>query len=54
MKHKRLYKLRYWVVLLSDTGTAFTSFVMDKTLDAQWDKTMRQFLTKKGIACLEK
>ena len=36
------------------TGTAFTSFVMDKTLDAQWDKTMRQFLTKKGIACLEK
>lgn len=36
------------------TGTAFTSFVMDKTLDAQWDKTMRQFLTKKGIAFTEK
>lgn len=36
------------------TGTAFTSFVMDKTLDAQWDKTMRQFLTKKGIAYQEK
>ena len=36
------------------TGTAFSSFVLDKTLDAQWDKTVRQFLTKKGIACLEK
>ena len=36
------------------TGTAFTSFVMDKTLDAQWDKTMRQFLAKKGIFCSEK
>lgn len=35
------------------TGTAFHSFVMDKTLDAQWDKTMRQFLTKKGIAYSE-
>lgn len=35
------------------TGTAFHSFVMDKTLDAQWDKTMRQFLTKKGIAYIE-
>lgn len=36
------------------TGTAFHSFVMDKTLDAQWDKTMRQFLSKKGIAYTEK
>lgn len=35
------------------TGTAFHSFVLDKTLDAQWDKTMRQFLAKKGIACTE-
>ncbi len=35
------------------TGTAFTSFVMDKTLDMQWDKTMRQFLAKKEIACTE-
>lgn len=35
------------------TGTAFRSFVLDKTLDAQWDKTMRQFLTKKGILCTE-
>ncbi|MDO4331551.1 MAG: DUF5721 family protein [Eubacteriales bacterium] len=31
------------------TGTAFHTFLMDKTLDAQWDKTMRQFLAKKGI-----
>ena len=35
------------------TGTAFCSFVPDKTLDAQWDKTMRQFLSKKGIAYTE-
>ena len=35
------------------TGTAFHSFVMDKSLDAQWDKTMRQFLSRKGIACKE-
>lgn len=35
------------------TGTAFHSFVPDKTLDAQWDKTMRQFLAKKEIACSE-
>ena len=36
------------------TGTSFYSFVMDKTLDAQWDKAMRQFFDKKGIAYLEK
>lgn len=36
------------------TGTSFSTFVLDKTLDAQWDKTMRRFLEKKGIACLEK
>lgn len=35
------------------TGTSFHTFVLDKTLDAQWDKTMRQFLTKKGIAYSE-
>lgn len=35
------------------TGTAFSSFVMDKTLDVQWDKTMRQFLTRKGISYRE-
>lgn len=35
------------------TGTAFSSFVMDKTLDAQWDKTMRHFLSKKDIAYTE-
>ena len=35
------------------TGTAFSSFVMDKTLDAQWDKTMRNFLSKKEIAHTE-
>ena len=35
------------------TGTAFSSFVMDKTLDAQWDRTMRNFLSKKEIAYTE-
>ncbi|MDO4293051.1 MAG: DUF5721 family protein [Eubacteriales bacterium] len=35
------------------TGTAFSSFVPDRTLDAQWDKTMRQFLSKKGISYTE-
>lgn len=35
------------------TGTAFTSFVPDKSLDSAWDKTMRQFLSKKGISCTE-
>lgn len=35
------------------TGTAFHTFLMDKTLDAQWDKTMRQFLAKKGISYSE-
>ena len=35
------------------TGTAFHSFVMDKSLDAQWDKTMRQFLSRKQIAFSE-
>lgn len=31
------------------TATAFHTFVMDKTLDALWDKTMRQFFIKKDI-----
>lgn len=32
------------------TGTAFHTFLMDKTPDILWDKTVRQFLDKKGIA----
>jgi len=36
------------------TGTAFHTFVADKSLDTQWDKTMRQFLSKKGIPYIEK
>ena len=35
------------------TGTAFHSFVLDKTLDACWDRAMRQFLTSKQIAYTE-
>ena len=36
------------------SGTAYTTFIMDKSLDTHWDKTMRQFLTKKEITFLEK
>ncbi len=31
------------------TGTSFTTFVPDKSLDALWDKTIKQFLQKKEI-----
>lgn len=32
------------------TGTAFHTFLMDKTPDALWDRAVRQFLTKKEIS----
>ena len=32
------------------TGTAFHSFLMDKTPDQLWDHAMKQFLSKKEIA----
>lgn len=32
------------------TGTAFHTFLPDKTPDALWDRAVRQFLTKKEIA----
>lgn len=32
------------------TGTAFHTFLMDKTPDVLWDQTLRQFLSQKGIA----
>lgn len=35
------------------TGTAFHTFLLDKSLDAAWDKTMRQFLLKKEISYTE-
>lgn len=31
------------------TGTAFHTFLMDKTPDALWDRTVRQFLSKHQI-----
>lgn len=31
------------------TGTAFHTFLMDKTPDVLWDQAVRQFLMKKGI-----
>ena len=31
------------------TGTAFHTFIMDKSVDVLWDRTVRTFLTKKGI-----
>lgn len=35
------------------TGTAFHTFILDKSLDAVWDKTIRQFFSKKEIPFLE-
>lgn len=35
--------------LILVTGTALQTFLMDKTPDELWDKTVRQFLYKKGI-----
>ena len=32
------------------TGTAFYTFLMDKTPDILWDRAVRQFLSKKEIA----
>lgn len=32
------------------TGTSFTTFLMDKTTDAVWDKYIRQFFEKVGIS----
>lgn len=32
------------------TGTAFHTFLMDKTPDALWDQAIRQFLSQKGIS----
>lgn len=32
------------------TGTSYHTFLMDKTPDALWDQTVRQFLSKKEIA----
>ncbi len=31
------------------TGTAFHTFLMDKTPDALWDRAVRQFLTKRQL-----
>lgn len=35
------------------TGTAFHTFLMDRTPDALWDRAVRQFLTKHQIDCDE-
>ena len=35
--------------LLLTTGTSFSMFVMDKTVDGVWDSAFRKFLTDKGI-----
>ncbi|MDE7197376.1 MAG: hypothetical protein K2O15_00675, partial [Lachnospiraceae bacterium] len=32
------------------TGTAFHTFLMDKTPDILWDKAVRQFLDKKELS----
>lgn len=35
--------------LLLTTGTSFSTFVMDKTVDLLWDNAIRKFLTEQGI-----
>ena len=35
--------------LVLTTGTSFTTFVMDKTVDLLWDSAFRKFLTDNGI-----
>ena len=35
--------------LLLTTGTSFSTFLMDKTVDLLWDSAFRKFLTDKGI-----
>ena len=35
--------------LLVTTGTSFSTFVMEKTLDILWDNAFRKFLTQTGI-----
>lgn len=37
-------------VLTLVTGTSYNTFLMDKTPDALWDQTIRQFLVKREIA----
>ena len=31
------------------TGTAFTTFIMDKSVDALWDQYIRSFLAEAGL-----
>ncbi len=33
------------------TGTSMNIFTMDKTLDREWDESVKQFLKKHGIVC---
>lgn len=35
------------------TGTAYSTFVLDKEPDAVWDKALLTYLSQKGIACEE-
>jgi hypothetical protein len=35
------------------TGTSLNFFTMDKTLDLEWDKAVKQFLQSHEIPCTE-
>lgn len=35
--------------LLLTTGTSFSTFIMDKTVDSLWDEALRRFLIQNGI-----
>lgn len=36
------------------TGTSLNIFTMDKTLEREWDESVKQFLKKHDVACSEK
>ena len=36
------------------TGTSMNLFTMDKTLEREWDESVKQFLKKHEVVCSEK
>jgi hypothetical protein len=35
------------------TGTSLNFFTMDKTLETEWDRAVKQFMSSRGILCTE-
>ena len=44
---------KMFACLLYTSGTSVNFFTLDKSLDREWDETVRQFLRGAGIACVE-